>query len=87
MYIVAIAWLYVVVLMAATESSVLAGISTLVFYGLLPCAIVMYLLMAPTRAKRRKAAELLERDKHEHEAAGRASDLDSNLNSKQESKP
>jgi bacteriorhodopsin len=55
MYIVAIAWLYVVVLMAATQDSVLAGIGTLVFYGILPCAVVMYVIMAPTRARRKKA--------------------------------
>jgi hypothetical protein len=55
MYIVAIAWLYVVVLMAAAQDSVLAGIGTLVFYGILPCAVVMYVIMAPTRARRKKA--------------------------------
>jgi hypothetical protein len=55
MYIVAIAWLYVVVLMAAAQDSVLAGIGTLVLYGILPCAVVMYVIMAPTRARRKKA--------------------------------
>ena len=55
MYIVAIAWMYVVVLMAATQPTVLAGIGTVVFYGVLPCAVVMYILMAPSRAKRKKA--------------------------------
>ncbi|MEY3883949.1 MAG: hypothetical protein RLZZ379_1227, partial [Pseudomonadota bacterium] len=38
MYIIAIAWLYVTVLMAATEKTVVAGIFTFIFYGLLPCA-------------------------------------------------
>ena len=55
MYIVAIAWMYVVVLMAATQDSVLAGMGTLVFYGVLPCSVVMYLIMAPSRAKQKKA--------------------------------
>jgi TRAP-type C4-dicarboxylate transport system permease small subunit len=55
MYIVAIAWMYVTILMAATQDTVLAGLSTLVFYGLVPCAVVMYVLMAPTRARRKKA--------------------------------
>jgi hypothetical protein len=55
MYIVAIAWMYVVVLMAATQPTVLAGLGTLVFYGVLPCGVVMYVLMAPTRARRKKA--------------------------------
>ena len=33
MYIIAIAWMYVVVLMAATEKSVTAGLLTFIFYG------------------------------------------------------
>jgi predicted membrane channel-forming protein YqfA (hemolysin III family) len=60
MYIVAIAWMYVVVLMAATQNTVLAGLGTLVFYGVVPCGVVMYIIMAPTRAKRKKALEALE---------------------------
>lgn len=61
MYIVAIAWMYVVVLMAATQDSVLAGVGTFVFYGALPCSVVMYVLMAPRRAKLRKLKEYKER--------------------------
>ena len=57
MYIVAIAWLYVTVLMAATEETFLAGISTFFFYGLLPCSIVMYLMGAPGRRRALKAKE------------------------------
>lgn len=57
MYIVAIAWMYVVVLMAATQPTVLSAFGTLVFYGILPCSVVMYLIMAPTRARRKKALE------------------------------
>jgi hypothetical protein len=57
MYIVAIAWMYVVVLMAATQPSILSALGTLVFYGVIPCSVVMYLIMAPTRAKRKKAVE------------------------------
>lgn len=44
MYIIAIAWMYVVVLMAATEKSIAAGILTFVFYGLVPCALLLWLL-------------------------------------------
>jgi biotin transporter BioY len=44
MYIIAIAWMYVVVLMAATEKSVVAGLLTFIFYGLLPCALLLWLL-------------------------------------------
>ena len=60
MYIVAIAWLYVVVLMAATESSIVGGVLTLVFYGLVPLSIVLFIFGTPERrrrAARREAAE------------------------------
>jgi len=51
MWIVAIAWMYVVVLMAATEPTVVGGIMTFVFYCALPLSILFYL----TGAKRRRA--------------------------------
>ena len=44
MYIIAIAWIYVVTLMAATEKTVAAGLLTFVFYGLLPCALLLWIL-------------------------------------------
>lgn len=44
MYIIAIAWIYVVVLMAATEKNLTAGVLTFLFYGLLPCAILLWIL-------------------------------------------
>ena len=44
MYIIAIAWMYVVTLMAATEKSIAAGLLTFLFYGLLPCALFLWLL-------------------------------------------
>lgn len=53
MYIIAIAWLYVTVLMAATEKSVAAGILTFVFYGLLPCAILLWVLGVKHRKLKR----------------------------------
>lgn len=55
--IVAIGWMYVTVLMAASQPTVLAAIGTLLFYGLLPTGILMYIMMAPIRARRRKARE------------------------------
>lgn len=44
MYIIVIAWAYIVVLMAATEKTLTAGILTFVFYGLLPCALLLWIL-------------------------------------------
>ena len=52
MYIVAIGWLYVTVLMALTEASVTAGILTLLFYGLLPLALLLWLCGGPARRRR-----------------------------------
>lgn len=57
MYIIAIAWIYVVLMMALTEASVVAGISTFVFYGLAPLALLLWLLGTPQRRRARKARE------------------------------
>jgi hypothetical protein len=42
-HIVAIAWLYVTILMAATEPSLAGGILTFLLYGLGPLALFLYL--------------------------------------------
>ena len=54
MYIIAIAWLYVTFLMAATEASLTAGVLTFFFYGLIPCGLLLWILGTPQR-KRKKA--------------------------------
>lgn len=61
MYIIAIAWLYVVILMAATEKSLAAGLLTFIFYGLLPCALLLWILGVKHR-RRYKGRQLLEQD-------------------------
>jgi hypothetical protein len=60
MYIIAIGWLYVTLLMAATETSWVAGVMTFLFYGLLPLSILLYLMGTPERKRRRQKA--LERE-------------------------
>ena len=55
MWIVAIGWMYVVTLMAATEPTVVAGIMTFFGYGVLPLSLVLYL--AGSRRRRRAAQE------------------------------
>ena len=52
MWIVAIGWMYVVTLMAATEPTVVAGIMTFFCYGVLPLLLVLYL--AGSRRRRTK---------------------------------
>lgn len=58
MYIIAIAWLYVTVLMAATEKTITAGALTFVFYGLLPCALLLWILGVNHRRHKKYAKEL-----------------------------
>lgn len=57
MYIVAIGWLYVALMMAITETSIVAGVATFLLYGLAPVSIVMYIMGTPGRQRRRKARE------------------------------
>jgi len=64
LHIVAIAWIFVVVLTAIVEAvspqgSVLGAIVTLVGWGLLPLGIVLYILGTPARRRARQAAEAL----------------------------
>ena len=62
MYIVPIAWLYVVLMMAVAEATnttgtLLGAIITFVLYGLGPVALVVYLMGAPARKRAIKARE------------------------------
>ncbi len=52
MYIIAIAWIYVTLLMAVTETNITAGILTFVLYGLAPLALLLWLLGTPARRRR-----------------------------------
>lgn len=58
MLIVAIAWIYVVGLMALTEPTVVAGIVTFLFYCVLPLSTLIYIAGSGKRKARRRAAEL-----------------------------
>jgi membrane protein implicated in regulation of membrane protease activity len=67
MYLVAIAWMYVVVMMSVAEATaangtVLGAVVTFVFYGVLPCVILMYLMGTPMRRKALRAQEKNERE-------------------------
>lgn len=53
MYIVAIAWLYVTLMMALTEPNIVAGLLTFLFYGLLPCALPIWIIGTPQRRRNR----------------------------------
>ena len=62
MYLVVIAWMYVVLMMAVAEAAspngtVLGAIVTFVLYGLVPLSIVVYLMGTPQWRRAIKAAE------------------------------
>ncbi|MDD5403134.1 MAG: hypothetical protein PHZ14_01190 [Sulfuricella sp.] len=59
MYIVAIAWGYVVLMMSLTETSFTAGLLTFFWYGVAPLALFLWLVGTPQRRRSRKAAEQL----------------------------
>lgn len=60
MYIVAIAWIYVVLMMSITEHSVVAGVMTFLLYGVLPLSIILYLMGTRQRNRRRAEREKLQ---------------------------
>ena len=62
MHIVAIAWIFVVLLMTlaeatSTQGTLLGAFFTLLLYGVVPLSIVLYLLGTPARRKARRRAE------------------------------
>jgi small-conductance mechanosensitive channel len=52
MHIVAIAWLFVTILMALTERSVTAGVLTFILYGLAPLTLFWWIVATPKRRAR-----------------------------------
>lgn len=62
MFLVAIAWMYVVLMVAVVEATspqgtVLGAVFTLLLYGLLPLGIVLYLIASPARRRLRREQE------------------------------
>jgi membrane protein implicated in regulation of membrane protease activity len=77
MHIVAIAWMFVVVLMSLAEATspqgtLLGAFFTLLLYGLLPLSIVLYLLGTPMRRRARQRAEAAEASTPQSDAGGEA---------------
>lgn len=73
MWIVAIAWMYVAVMMTLAEATsangtVLGAIITFVFYGLAPVALVMYVLGTPARRRARLQKEAAEEAERQRQA-------------------
>lgn len=81
MYLVAIAWGYVALMMAAAEAlspqgTLFGAFVTLMLYGVLPIGLLMYILGTPGRKRRRLQAELpAQADAGGHAAPGPAERL------------
>ena len=65
MYLTAIAWIYVVLMMSVAEATsstgtVLGALVTFLLYGALPLALVMYVMNTPARRRKLKATALAE---------------------------
>jgi mannose/fructose/N-acetylgalactosamine-specific phosphotransferase system component IID len=72
MYLVVIAWIYVVLMMSVAEATnstgtVLGAIITFLMYGVAPVALVVYLMRTPARRKtiKQREAEALARHQAE----------------------
>ena len=57
MHLILVAWLYVTLLVAATEPTVVGAVMSFVFYGLLPSALIAYIGGTGQRKKRRRLKE------------------------------
>lgn len=58
MYIIAIAWIYVVFMMAIMETTAIAGIMTFTLYGVLPVLIIVYVMGTGRRKRKRREQEI-----------------------------
>lgn len=69
MYIILIAWIYVVFMMAITETSAVAGVMTFLLYGVLPVSIIFYI----GTSGKRKTLRQRQQEKDNAEKKARAS--------------
>lgn len=60
MYVIAIGWLYVTLLMAATEANITAGVLTFSLYGLAPLSLFLWLFGTPQRKRNRLSREKID---------------------------
>ena len=67
MYIIAIGWLYVALLIAANEPSFIVGVISFLFYGALPCGLILYFAGSKVRRQRRAYLESLANEAASHD--------------------
>ncbi|NMG66722.1 hypothetical protein GPA19_17400 [Azoarcus indigens] len=52
MYVIAIAWLYVALLAAVSDDTVVGGVLTFIFYGAAPLALFLWIFGTPARRRK-----------------------------------
>jgi predicted membrane channel-forming protein YqfA (hemolysin III family) len=62
LYLVALAWMYVVLMVALAEAfspqgTVIGAVFTVLGWGVIPLSVVLYILATPSRRKARRDAE------------------------------
>jgi TRAP-type C4-dicarboxylate transport system permease small subunit len=57
--IIVIGWLYVTILVAANEPTVITGIISFLFYGAFPCGLMLYFAGSKIRRQRQRYREMM----------------------------
>ncbi|PTD97409.1 hypothetical protein [Pseudothauera lacus] len=70
MYIIAIAWLYVAIIVAVANPSAVGGVLTFLFFGIGPLALYLWLFGTPARrrAAARRSMPASAQDRHNDRA-------------------
>lgn len=66
-YIVAIGWLFVIIMMAITSTSFLSGVVTLFCYGILPLGLFLWIVGTPQRRRRAASCDAADEEPHQRD--------------------
>ena len=67
MYIVAIGWLFVIIMMAITSTSLLSGVVTLFCYGILPLGLFLWIVGTPQRRRGAASRDAADEEPHQRD--------------------
>ncbi|MCZ4305330.1 hypothetical protein O4G98_11340 [Zoogloeaceae bacterium G21618-S1] len=71
MYIIAIAWLYVALMAAISDTTVVGGVLTFVFMGALPMSLFLWLFGTPARRRKlREKSDHIDSETRQNESNG-----------------
>ncbi len=62
MYIVAIGWFFVIIMMAITATSFLSGVVMLICYGILPLGLFLWIVGTPQRRRRAASRDAVDEE-------------------------